>query len=218
MNGQELVEAVRDERATQLDRLGSDKYLVAATGADLERAPVLRTVAESAASGRDTFDAWADEGVGDPATAFGTAAEREADHFDRVVDSLAALPNDDADAADVIDATDDPLHAALADCDGTVERLAAAFVGRPLVADRTRLQVVNFFVNEADERRAELARDLRADSGDRLDEGIELLDAACESDDDWERARRAAERVVGAAYGAYVDALEAMGVDPKPVC
>ena len=57
MNGQALVEAVRDSQATELDRLGSDKYLVAATGADLERSPVLQSVAASAASGRDTFDA-----------------------------------------------------------------------------------------------------------------------------------------------------------------
>jgi len=218
MNGQELVAAVRDSRATELDRLGSDKYLVAATGADLERAPVLRSVAASAASGRDAFDAWADEAVGDPAAAFGAAAEREEDHFDRVVDSLAALPDDDADADAVIDAAADPLHDALADCEGTVERLSAAFVGRPLATDRTRLQVVNFFVNEADETRAELARELRADAQDRLGEAVELLDAACESDDDWERAQRAAEHVIDAAYEAYVEALESMGVDPKPVC
>ncbi|WP_436925554.1 rubrerythrin family protein [Halosimplex amylolyticum] len=218
MNGQELVDTVRDARATELDRLGSDKYLIAATDADLERAPVLRTVAESAASGRETFDRWADEGVGDAASTFETAAERETDHFDRVVESLAALPNDDADAAATIDADDEPLHASLAETDGTVERLAAGFVGRPLVADRTHLQVVNFFVNEADETRADLARDLRSDANERLQEGITLLDATCETDSDWERAERGAVRVIDAAYDEYVGALEAMGVDPKPVC
>ncbi|MFC7196814.1 rubrerythrin family protein [Halosimplex aquaticum] len=180
MNGQELVEAVREARATELDRLGSDKYLIAATDADLERAPVLRVVAESAASGRETFERWATEAVGDAASAFDTAAERETDHFDRVVGSLAALPNDDADAADALDAADDPLHDALAETEGTVERLAAAFVGRPLVAERTRLQAVSFFVNEADEERADLARDLRSDARERLQEGIDLLDSVCE--------------------------------------
>ncbi|WP_459193674.1 rubrerythrin family protein [Halosimplex sp. J119] len=218
MNGQELVDAVRDERATALDRLGSDKYLIAATDADLERAPVLRTVAQSAASGRETFQGWAEEGVDDAASAFETAAEREAAHFDRVVESLAGLPNDGADAADTLDAADDPVHAALAETDGTIERLGAAFVGRPLVADRTRLQAVNFFVNEADEGRADLIRELRTDAQTRLEEGIELLDSVCETDSDWERAQRGAERVIDAAYDAYVDALEAMGVDPKPVC
>jgi hypothetical protein len=218
MNGQKLVEAVREAKATELDRLGSDKYLIAATGADLERAPVLRSVAESAASGRDTFARWADEATGDPASAFETAAEAERDRFDRVVDSLAALPDGDADAAATIDRSDAPLDDALAEADGTVERLAAAFVGRPLVADRTLLQVVSFFVNEADEGRADLARELRSDAQDRLDEGADLLDAVCETDADWERARRGAEAVVDAAYGEYATALEAMGVDPKPVC
>ncbi|WP_415379307.1 rubrerythrin family protein [Halosimplex sp. TS25] len=218
MNGQELVDAVREERATELDRLGSDKYLIAATDADLERAPVLRTVAESAASGRGTFERWAEEEVGDPASAFETAAEREGDHFRRVVESLAALPNDDADAAATIDADDDPLHAALAETDGTVERLAACFVGRPLVADRTRLQAINFFVNEADEGRAELIRDLRSGAQARLQEGIGLIDSTCETDSDWEHAERGAVRVIDAAYDDYVGALEAMGVDPKPVC
>jgi len=218
MNGQQLVEAVREARATELDRLGSDKYLVAATGADLERAPVLRSVAESAASGRATVSRWADEATGDAASAFGTAAEAEAARFDRVVDSLADLPDDGADAAATIDGTDAPLHAALADTDGTVERLAAAFVGRPLVADRTLLQVVNFFVNEADEGRADLAREFRSDAGERLEEGVALLDSVCETDADWERAQRSAERVVETAYEEYASALESMGVDPKPVC
>ncbi|WP_436929965.1 rubrerythrin family protein [Halosimplex halobium] len=218
MNGQALVDAVREAKATELDRLGSDKYLIAATGADLEGAPVLRSVAESAASGRDTFSRWADEATGDAASAFETAAEAECDRFDRVVDSLAALPDDDADAAATIDGTDAPLEDALAEVDGTVERLAAAFVGRPLVADRTLLQVVSFFVNEADEQRADLARDLRSETQARLDEGVDLLDAVCETDADWERAQRAAEDVVAAAYEAYATALEAMGVDPKPVC
>ncbi|ELZ30364.1 hypothetical protein C475_01477 [Halosimplex carlsbadense 2-9-1] len=218
MNGQQLVEAVREAGATELDRLGSDKYLIAATGADLERAPVLRSVAESAASGRATFSRWADEATGDAASAFETAAEGEREQFERVVDSLSALPNDDADAAATIDETDAPLHAALADTDGTVERVAAAFVGRSLVADRTLLQVVNFFVNEADEGRADLARELRSGAGERLDEGVDLLDSLCETEADWERARRAAEAVVEAAYEEYASALDAMGVDPKPVC
>lgn len=218
MNGQQFVEAVREARSTELDRLGSDKYLIAATGADLERAPVLRSVAESAASGRETFSRWAEEATGDVASAFETAAEADAAQFDRVVESLAELPNDDADAAATIDGTDAPLHAALADTDGTVERVAAAFVGRPLVADRTLLQAVNFFVNEADEGRADLARELRTDAQERLDEGVDLLDSVCETDADWERAQRAAERVVETAYEEYASALDAMGVDPKPVC
>jgi len=222
MDGQELVDAVREGRATQLDRLGSDKYLIAATGADLEPAPVLRTLAETAASGRETFEPWAADATETAhrsvADAFEEVAARERDHFDRVVDSLAALPDDSADASASIDASADPMHATLAAQDGTVARVAAGFVGRPLVADRTRLQVVNFFVNEADATRADLARDLRADAQSRLDEATALLDTVCGSERDWDRARAAAESVVGTAYEDYAETLESMGVDPKPVC
>ena len=226
MDGQELVGRVREDEATALSRLGSDKYLIAATGADLGTGPVLRSVAAWTATGRDAFERWADEEDGDAAAAFADAAERERDHYERVADALPDGDGGDDDGGGATDdgegATDDPIAdavgAALAASEGTGERVAAGLVGRALVADRVLLQVVNFFVNEADDRRADLARDLRSDADAQLETGIELLDSVCESDDDWAAARRAAAQVVADAYGAYANALEAMGVDPKPVC
>ncbi|MFB6151280.1 MAG: rubrerythrin family protein [Haloarculaceae archaeon] len=208
MDGPAFVEAVEDETATELGRLGSDKYLIAATGADLSASPVLESVARTAADGRAAFESWADDADGATAEAFAAAAETEREHYERVAAELDGEPETEPE---------DPLGDALASASGTPAR-AGALVGRGLVCDRTRLQVVNFFVNEADERRADLARDLRADANDQVEAGAALLETVCEGDQDWEAARDAAETVVDAAYDAYADALDAMGVDPKPVC
>lgn len=211
MDADSFVEAVRDERATQLHRLGSDKYLIAATGADLAEGSVLESVARDAASGRETFEFWVKSEDGQAAETFATAAETEREGLDRLRERL--------DEGDDIDepAPDGAVHEALGEAETTVER-AGALVGRALVRDRTLLQVVNFFVNEGDSAGADFARDLRSDAGDQRDAGADLLEQVCGDEGDWESAQAAAERVIGAAYDEYADALEAMGVDPKPVC
>jgi hypothetical protein len=221
MDGDQFLSTVREDEATALSRLGSDKFLIAATGADLGTAPVLRTVARSAVAARDSFRTWAEEATGDPVSAFEAAADTERDHYERVVAAMPEAADDErgnALADDPNDGEAPAAESAMAAAEGTVERVAAGLVGRPLVLDRTHLQVVSFFVNEADDRRADLARDLRSDASDQLEGGVDLLDSLCDSDDDWERANRAAGLVVADAYDAYATALESMGVDPKPVC
>lgn len=205
MDEDDLVADVRANRETPLSRLGSDKYLIAATGADLATPAVLREAARTAASGRDVFERWADEERGDAATAFAAAARREADHYERVVADLDERPGPDG-----------AVHAAVADRTGAVERVGAGLVGRGLVRERTTLQVVNFFINEGDNSRADLFREVRSGAEDDVETGADLLAAA--SSQERERARTAAEAVIERAYEAYADALDAMGVDPKPVC
>ena len=78
--------------------------------------------------------------------------------------------------------------------------------------------MINFFVNEADEPTADLFRDLRSETKALTDAGAELLDDVCETDGEWERARRAAEEVIEVAYQEYASTLEEMGLDPAPVC
>ena len=209
MNANGFLETVQEKRRTQLHRLGSDKYLIAATGANLVEGPVLRSVARDAASGHETFRSWAGSEDGPAAETFTTAAETEREHLDRLRERL-----DDDTGENVLDGAD---RDALAAAESTAER-AGALVGRGIVRDRTLLQVVNFFVNEGDVGSADFARELRSDAGDQRDGGADLLERVCEGEDDWGRAQAAAERVVGAAYEEYADALEAMNVDPKPVC
>jgi len=211
MDADSFVEAVSEAQATELHRLGSDKYLVAATGADLAEGPVLASVEREAANGRETFESWAEAESGPAAKAFAAAADTESEHLDRLRERL------DGGTAGVNDTDEGGVGQALEAAETTAER-AGALVGRGKVRDRTLLQVVNFFVNEGDTAGADLVRELRRDANGQVSAGTDLLETVCESDADWREAQESAERVVAAAYEAYAAALEAMGVDPKPVC
>jgi hypothetical protein len=210
MDGAELAEAVRAATETELDRLGSEKALVAVTGASLDREDVLAAAAASEVRAARTVEAWAaDEGDDRAREAFERIASTERDHHERVVARMDAPPPDPGP---------DALHEHLRGLEGTVERVAAGTVGRPLASSRTLLQVVNFFVNEPDEGTAELFRELRAETEDQVDDGTVLLETVCGSDEEWDRARDAAVAAIGVAYDEYVGTLSGMGVDPKPVC
>lgn len=210
MDGTELVEAVRESRATALERLGKEKALIAATGADLETETVLRAAAASERRAHRTFEEWAGSETNDAAReAFERVAATEADHYDRILERMEEPP---------AEPEDDPLHASLRGIDRTVERVGAGLVGRPLASERSLLQVVNFFVNEADDATANLFRDLREETRQVPEEGAALLDELCSDDGDWVLARKAAEDAIQVAYDDYAETLEGMGLDPKPVC
>ncbi|MFB6297249.1 MAG: transcription antitermination protein [Salinirussus sp.] len=193
-----LEDAVRTRRETELDRLGSQKALLAVTDATLERATVLEAAGGAVATARATLADWAaDAGDEAVAAALSAAADALREAAARIADSLEAdLPGGSEFVT--LEAGSD------------AERVGAGLVGLPLVLDRLFLQCVSFFVNEADGTRADLFRDLRATTG-------EMLAAAADLDLDGD-AERAAVAVVTAAYEAYVDRLEAMGFDPKPIC
>lgn len=197
----DITEHVRESHATALDRLGSEKSLLALTEARLETEAVLEAAGAALASARATLSDWAADADGPVADALAAAAGRLADAAGRVADSLDdTLPGDS------------PFVSLAADTDAG--RAGAGLVGLGLVLDRVFLQCVSFFVNEADTTRADLFRDLRG-----VADG--LLETAADLDLDGEAAEEAveaAEAVVAAAYDAYVDRLEAMGFDPKPIC
>jgi rubrerythrin len=218
MDAATFVAEIEDAKVVELDRLGSQQSLVALTDANLDAETVLRAAARSEAVARETFAEWADsESNTDASEAFAALADREADHFERVAAELdedaATELDDESDAAEAVD----PMHARLRELDATIER-AAGLVGRSLAADQAQLQVVNFFVNEADERRADLFRELRAETQDSVSTGSELLERECDGEEDWERARETAEAVVQIAYDDYAETLQGMGLDPKPIC
>ena len=220
MDAATFRDEVEEAKATELDRLGSQQSLVALTAADLDAESVLRAAAQSEYIARETFAGWAeteedaktdeDAETDDVAASeiFASLADQEGDHYDRVTAEL-----DDFEPADEVDA----MHDHLRELNTTVER-AAGLVGRSLVADRTQLQVINFFVNDADERRADLFRELRADTREGVELGAELLTAQGDGEDDWARAREVAEETIQVAYDDYAETLSGMGLDPKPVC
>jgi len=88
-------------------------------------------------------------------------------------------------------------------------------VARPVVSTRTHERIVRFFVDEGDERTADLFRELKAETEAVRDAGTALLEERCEADD-WDRARATAEYLVRVAYDDYADALAGMGLDPEP--
>ncbi|MFT4923618.1 MAG: hypothetical protein ACI8XM_002846 [Haloarculaceae archaeon] len=208
MNGQMLVEQIRERKGTELERLSSDKALLAATRADLTAETILETVTLQVDGLQTTLAPWAEEtDGGEAATAFAETAESLDGEYDRVLANLDADP-----------AGEPPVPIpTVGSFDQPVERVAAGFVGHGLVFDGVLLQAVSFFVNEADERRADLVRDLRSSANSRVDEGAVLLDSLC-AEDDWDRAEEAATDVVEAAYRDYAETLGELGIDPKPVC
>lgn len=208
MNGEALVEAVREDERTALDRLGSDKAMIAATGADLAADPVLEHVAQTLAGLGDACERWADDtGDENARDLFESAVEAAGEEHEAVVGAMTDEP-----------AGDRPAVVAVLDRFETDPERVGALVGVSLAFDRTILQGVNFFVNEADERRANLLRDVRATADTLADEAAVVLDGVCEHEQDWDDATAAASEVIDAAYEAYVDALDALGIDPKPVC
>lgn len=217
MDGETLIDDVHEATVTRLDRLGGTQWLLAATDADLETERVLAVTAASEAAAAATFERWADDEENERAReAFASVAGLERDHAARIDGCFDGDPLSRADR----DPATDPgaLHEHLRDLDGTPERVSAGLVGRPLVSDRTTVQVVSFFVNEADERRADLFRELRSETDDLLDEGATVLDDVCAADDDWECARGAATDAIDVAYEAFAADLDAMGLDPRSIC
>jgi hypothetical protein len=200
MYAADTIAAVEDDTTTERSRLGSDKALISATGADLTADAIWAAAATREAGLADALDSWVAEVDGDAADAFERAATAASDRADRI-DAAPGEP--------------DALSTHIDTVDGTAERVGAGLVAPALVLDRFYLQVVSFFINEADEGSADLVRELRTDASD-LETAREALSTL--DDSGRETAREAAVEAIGAAYEEYASALEAMGLDPKPVC
>ena len=211
MTASDFVDDVREANQTALSRLGSSKALYAETDGDLETEQVLHAAAIAEDAAGETFAAWADNEADDDAvTLFEDVANEEADHYETVDAELDEPPR----AAD----GDLPaIQSVLRGFDDTVERVGG-LIGRCLVAKKSKEQYTGYFTGEADPQTASLFRGLGSDVEAQIDAATDLVDAVCESDDDRERAQAAASEAIQAAYDEYTESLEAMGVNPKPVC
>jgi len=203
MDSEALLADLEASTRTELDRLGSEKALLALTDADLSTETVLARAMGRDAAVADVLRSWAEEADEPTASAFAAATDRLDDHCAQV-DVEPVVDGEDA-AADALRAVD-----------GTAERVAAGLVAYPLVRDRTLLQVISFFINEADERRADLFRSFREATEASREEGLDTLETV--ADDEADAAVAAASEFVTAVYEDYADRLRAMGMDPKPVC
>lgn len=210
MNPDEFLDAVRDENETALSRLGSSKSLYAETEGEMEPETVFRAAAEAEHAAAETFQQWADdedaaESIRD---AFAEFAEQERDHYEQVAGKLGS----DHEPSEV-----PAIHEYLRGIEDGPGRVGG-FLGRTLASEKSKEQMVGFFVGQADPQTAQLFRDLGGDLEGQIERGRELLAAVCEGEDEWERAVGAASGAIQAAYDEYTETLEGMGVNPKPVC
>lgn len=209
MSSDDFADGIRDRNDTALSRLGSSKSLYADTAGEMEAETVLRAAATAERHAAETYRGWADDEDDDRAReAWATTAEEEDDHYEQVTARL----DGDHDPGEV-----PAIHDYLRGLSDPVER-AGAFVGRTIAADRSKEQMTGFFVGQADPQTADAFREMRSDLEAQLERGLDLLDALCEDEEDWERAADAADEAVQTAYGEYTETLEEMGVNPKPVC
>lgn len=208
MDAGAFLEDLKASKATQLDRLGSNKLLLALTDADLETESVLQAAAVSEYAAAETFREWAADETDERARElFDAVAEQERDHLDRVTAHLDGFEPPEAPG---------PMHAYLRGLDDTLPRVAAGLVGRGLVSTKSHTQIIGFFVNEADRELADLFRDLRAETEAEIEDGLAYLTSA-DADTDG-GAMAAAEYVIQVAYDDYADGLRGLGLDPKPIC
>lgn len=203
MDAADTIATVEEATTTERSRIGSDKALIAATGANLAAEAVWAAAATREAGIAEALADWAADAGGD--------GEAVADAFERA----ATAAGERAERVDAAAGETDALSAHLDSLEGTPERVGGGLLAPALVLDRFYLQVVSFFVNEADEASADVARELRSGASD-LDPARDALGALDESGR--ERAQAAAIEAVGVAYEGYASALESMGLDPKPVC
>ena len=196
MDSTEFIETVSEENKTALSRLGSSKALYAMTEGEMDDETVLAGGADRAHYVAETVDGW-------DGSVFADAANTARDHYATITGEL-----DDHEPGDR-----PALFEALANQRDTAARLGG-LAGWALVADKTYEQLTGYFVGQADPQTSQLFRDMRGDIEDRR---IDALDALAE-DGDWETAETAASEVVQAAYDGYFETLEALGVNPKPVC
>jgi len=204
MDATDFVDAVREDNKTELSRLGSSKSLYADTEGDLEAETVLSAAADAAHHATEVFEEWADDDV---AGVFAAAADSERNHYESIVGELDA--HDPGDAPAVVEA--------MGGFEATLDRLGGA-VGWTLVAGAKASQCSGYFTGQADPQTASLFRGFGDDYEATRKAALDALESVCASDADWESAQAATAATIGAAYDEYFETLEALGVNPKPVC
>ncbi len=207
MDAAELSERVREANKTELSRLGSSKLLYAQTEGDMTPDAVLAAAADRTYHVAKTVDDWAVDGDDELADTFADEAARERRRYETIVGSL-----------DAHEPAGEPAIATyLSGLESGLER-AGGLLAWALIADRATGQRTGFFTGQADPTTASMFRDLREGYEQTLETAGDLLETLCENPDDWDEAEQAATGAVQVAYEEYVETLEEMGVNPKPVC
>ena len=201
MDTDEFLDTVQAETKTELSRLGSSKALFADTDGEMEPAAVLTAAADDATEAATTFAEWSE--IEQTAAA---AAERERGHADAITAELDGYEPGETPA----------IITFLQEQASAVERLGA-LVGWTLVVGAKASQCSGFFTGQADPNTASLFRGFGDDYEQTREDALAALSERCD-DAEWEQAQAAAVGAITAAYEEYVETLEELGVNPKPVC
>lgn len=207
MDADALVETVREENNTALSRLGSSKSIYADTSGEMKPATVLAAAATRTSHAADLFDDWAETAGGGVATLCGDAADTVGGHAD-----------DLSGRVDDFEPGERPAEVEhLSTLDGDPER-AGGLLGWALVMDQKTTQLTGYFTGQADPKTAGVFRAFGGDYESLVEATGSALETVCETQGEWQAATDAATEVIQAAYDEYVQRLEALGVNPKPVC
>ncbi len=208
MNPNAFIDAIKTDNDTALSRLGSSKAVYADTQGEMETEDVLTAAATAEQYAAATYEAWADDSSEPFADVYGQTAAEERDHYDTIKQELPEHEPGELPA----------IHEYLRELDDDIDRLGG-FIGRTLAAEKSKEQITGFFVGQANPQTAQLFRGMGDDLEDQLDRAMTLLADQCGDDDAcWEQAKQAATDTIQTAYTEYTNRLEAMGVNPKPVC
>lgn len=208
MEGSDVIDTIEEEFETELSRLGSSKALYAISRGEMDTDVVLGVLSARAVETASILEEWStDEEAGE-------ASEL----FDSIAQEIRAYAGElEAMASNGDDAGSTAFHDYLTAVDSTPGRLGA-FVGWLFVSDQSYLQGVGFFVGSQQGDAADLLRDARSDIEAFEERTVAVIDGVCTSDDAYNEVVEAASGLVEAAYDEYVESLESMGIDVKPIC
>lgn len=208
MAGTDVIDALEAEYETEISRLGSSKALYAISNGEMEADVVLGSLAARATETASILEDWSgEEESGEASELFSTVAGGIREY----ADELAGL----ASAEDGSGST--AFHEYLSSVDSTEARLGA-LLGWLLVGDQSYLQGVGFFVGSQQSDAADVLRDVRDDIDAYQDDVVAVVDSVCSSDAALSDVEEAASGLIEAAYDEYVESLESMGIDVKPIC
>lgn len=207
MDGTDVIETLEEEFETEISRLGSSKALYAISNGEMDADVVLGSLAARANETASILEEWVETEESEASELFSRVAAGVREY----ADELAGLASDGNGSGST------EFHSYLSSVDSSQCRLGA-LLGWLVVADQSYLQGVGFFVGSQHGDSADVLRDIRDEIDGYQDDVIAAIDAVCSSDAEVSEVVAAASDLVAAAYDEYVESLESMGIDVKPIC
>jgi hypothetical protein len=207
MNGTDVLETLEEDFETEISRLGSSKALYAISSGDMDGDVVLGSLAARANETASIIAGWSETTDSDEASSL----------FDSIAAGVEEYAADLADLASEASGSGSTVFHEYLSSVESLPRQLGALLGWLVVSDQSYLQGVRFFVGSKHSESADLLRDIRGEIDEYQDDVITVIDSVCD-EDEVDAVVAAASGLVEAAYDEYVESLESMGIDVKPIC